>query len=158
MIETWNIYIRPDDFVWHLGDVFLGDETRGLATVARLNGHKQLITGNHDKVWPGHVDARKHQRAWLEVFESVQAFAKIKIGPKPGVVLSHFPWYGAGDHMVEERHSEFRLHDTEGRWLIHGHTHSEDRLDGERSIHVGFDAWGTPVKLETIREMMGLDN
>src|SRR5579872_446672 len=85
VISVWNSYVRPDDFVWHLGDVFLGDEVQGLALVARLNGAKHLVTGNHDKVWPGHVDARKHQRTWLQVFESVQAFAKIKIGPKTSV-------------------------------------------------------------------------
>lgn len=157
-ILTWNQYVRPGDFVWHLGDVLLGDEVRGLSLVRQLNGNKHLITGNHDKVWPGHFDARKHQKLWLETFESIQAFAKIKIGPKPSVLLSHFPWFGDGDgrRSLEDDYPEFRLHKGHDRWLIHGHTHTEDKLDGDRSIHVGWDAWHRPVSLDEIRELMGL--
>jgi calcineurin-like phosphoesterase family protein len=156
-ILTWNSYVRPGDLVWHLGDVFLGDEKSGLSLVSQLNGAKHLVTGNHDKVWPGHQDARKHQKSWLEVFESVQAFAKIRIGPKPTVLLSHFPPAGVydGRRPIERDYPEFRL--TPGdRWLIHGHTHSDVKLDGPKSIHVGWDAWHRPVSLEEIRELMGL--
>lgn len=39
------------------------------------------------------------------------------------------------------RQPQFRLPDL-GEWLIHGHTHSKERLDGPRSVHVGLDAWG----------------
>lgn len=158
VIEIWNSVVRPDDFVWHLGDVFLSDERSGLALVSRLNGAKHLITGNHDKVWPGHVDARKHQKAWFAVFDSIQAFAKIKIGPKPSVLLSHFPWAGDGDgrRSMEDDYPEFRLSRAHDRWLIHGHTHTEDRLDGDHSIHVGWDAWKRPVSLDEIKELMGI--
>ena len=90
--------------------------------------------------WPGHRDSRKHQRRWLEVFESVQAFAKIRLDGTT-VLLSHMPYLGAGDHTLEERHTQFRLHD-EGGWLIHGHTHQPERHDGKRSAHAGMDAWG----------------
>lgn len=160
VINIWNDIVRPDDFVWHLGDVFLGDERGGLALVSQLNGHKHLITGNHDKVWPGHQDARKHQRAWLEVFESIQAYAKIKVTGLPNsVLMSHFPWLGDGEgaREMEERYSEFRLSRTNvDRWLIHGHTHSQQRLDGPRSVHIGWDAWHCPVSLTEVKELMGL--
>lgn len=153
----WNEAVRPDDLVWHLGDVGLGNETRVLEQAARLNGRKQLVTGNHDPCWPGHRDSRKHQRRWLEVFESVQAFAKIRLDGRM-VLLSHFPY--EGDHTAEERHSQFRLRD-EGAWLIHGHTHQPGRLGPHprflsvaaaggpfggpqprgREVHAGLDAW-----------------
>ena len=157
VIERWNHIVRPDDLVWHLGDVGLGNETRVLEQAARLNGRKQLITGNHDPCWPGHRDSRKHQRRWLEVFESVQAFAKVRLDGRL-VLLSHFPY--EGDHTTEERATQFRLRD-EGEWLSHGHTHQQNRLglnpryltimgatDGEgitstrgREVHAGLDAW-----------------
>jgi calcineurin-like phosphoesterase family protein len=140
IIEEWNKVVRPDDLVWHLGDVGLGNETRILEQAARLNGRKQLITGNHDACWPGHRDSRTHQRRWLEVFESVQAFARVRLDGRP-VLLSHFPYLGAGDHTAEERGTQYRLH-SEGLWLIHGHTHQADQIDGLRSFHVGLDAWG----------------
>jgi calcineurin-like phosphoesterase family protein len=71
VIYRWNQTVRPDDLVWHLGDVGLGNETRVLEQAARLNGRKQLVSGNHDPCWPGHRDSRKRQRYWLDVFESV---------------------------------------------------------------------------------------
>lgn len=157
IISRWNKLVRPDDLVWHLGDVGLGSEARVLEQAARLNGRKQLIAGNHDLCWPGHRDARKYQRRWLEVFESVQAFAKIRLDGRM-VVLSHFPY--EGDHTADERAIQFRLRD-EGEWLVHGHTHQRNRLGpnarwlhiataggpfGEprprgREVHAGLDAW-----------------
>ena len=152
IIERWNKTIRRDDLVWHLGDVGLGNETRILEMAARLNGRKQLITGNHDSCWPGNRGARSRQRRWFEVFESVQAFARIRIDGRP-VLLSHFPYYG--DHTALDRHSQYRLKD-QGAWLLHGHTHSREKLgpfilpivtfDAEpvcqgRQLHVGVDAW-----------------
>lgn len=76
VIANWNAVVKPSDLVWHLGDAGLGSEARVLELAGRLNGVKHLIAGNHDRCWPGHRDARKRQRAWLEAFESVQAFAK----------------------------------------------------------------------------------
>lgn len=135
--QHWNELIRPDDFVWHLGDVGLGNEARVLEAAGRLNGHKHLITGNHDPCWPGHRDSRKHQRRWLEVFESVQAFARVRLAGQP-FLLSHFPY--DGDHATEHPCSQYRLRN-EGAWLIHGHTHQPDQIDGLRSLHAGLDAW-----------------
>jgi calcineurin-like phosphoesterase family protein len=171
LIYRWNQVVRRDDLVWHLGDVGLGSETLILEQAARLNGRKQLITGNHDRPWPGHRDSRKYQRRWLEVFESVQAFARIRLDGRP-VLLSHFPY--EGDHVGEDRATQYRLRD-EGAWLVHGHTHLPNRLgpdpryltvmgaDGEgittprgREVHAGLDAWdlrpaGEAAILDVIR-------
>lgn len=46
MIEKWNSRVRPNDKVYHLGDVTLN---RKLAIMLRLNGTKVLIKGNHDQ-------------------------------------------------------------------------------------------------------------
>ncbi len=175
IIGQWNRLVRPDDLVWHLGDVGLGNETRVLEQAARLNGRKQLITGNHDACWPGHRDSRKHQRKWLEVFESVQQFAKIRLDGET-VLLSHFPY--EGDHTDEDRASQFRLRD-EGMWLLHGHTHMKNKqpqhmhffwsasldetgqLTGDplprgREIHVGLDAWDlSPVSENALSAIKG---
>ena len=139
VIAAWNNLVRPADLVWHLGDVGLGNEARVLRQAARLNGNKHLIAGNHDPCWPGHRGSRSRQRKWLEVFESVQAFARIRLDGQ-SVLLSHLPYLGAGDHTLEERHTQFRLHD-EGLWLIHGHTHQAEQMSGPRSVHAGLDAW-----------------
>jgi len=46
MVENWNKVVRPQDKVYHLGDVAMN---AGLWHMSRLNGKKILIKGNHDK-------------------------------------------------------------------------------------------------------------
>ena len=46
MVKRWNETVRPNDKVYHLGDVVIN--RRALKTLGRLNGDKVLIKGNHD--------------------------------------------------------------------------------------------------------------
>ncbi len=46
MIERWNAAVRPKDIVYHLGD--FGADGREAALLAKLNGVKYLVRGNHD--------------------------------------------------------------------------------------------------------------
>lgn len=49
LIENWNAVVSPDDHVFVLGDVGFAGNTKLSAWIKRLNGHKFLIPGNHDK-------------------------------------------------------------------------------------------------------------
>jgi calcineurin-like phosphoesterase family protein len=49
MIKRWNERVKPGDLVYHLGDVGLTKEDKLKPIIARLNGKKILILGNHDK-------------------------------------------------------------------------------------------------------------
>ena len=46
MVEKWNSVVRPQDKIYHLGDVAMSKHH--IATVGRCNGHKRLVLGNHD--------------------------------------------------------------------------------------------------------------
>jgi hypothetical protein len=47
MVEAWNKMVKPDDKVYHLGDV--SNSTKVIAAIMpQLNGRKVLIKGNHD--------------------------------------------------------------------------------------------------------------
>jgi calcineurin-like phosphoesterase family protein len=46
MVNNWNSVVRPNDTVYHLGDVVIN--RRALQILDRLNGSKRLILGNHD--------------------------------------------------------------------------------------------------------------
>ena len=50
MICAWNSVVRPEDTVYHLGDLFLGDYRAFLEIRAKLNGDIVLVRGNHDRV------------------------------------------------------------------------------------------------------------
>ncbi|WP_280505785.1 hypothetical protein [Nocardia farcinica] len=102
-------------------------------------GIKHLVSGNHDETHPMRSRAHKRMRRWLDVFETVQSVATLRIAGQR-VLLSHFPYRDDpdGDHAPESRHAEWRMPDT-GQWLLHGHTHSHIQVRG-RQIHVGLDA------------------
>jgi calcineurin-like phosphoesterase family protein len=46
LVKRWNETVRPNDKVYHLGDVVMS--RKHLNTLYRLNGDKILIKGNHD--------------------------------------------------------------------------------------------------------------
>ena len=55
LIANWNAVVKPQDHVYHLGDVTMlrgsvhGKEAfQTIQLCQRLNGHKRLILGNHD--------------------------------------------------------------------------------------------------------------
>ncbi|MFE5790637.1 metallophosphoesterase [Rhodococcus erythropolis] len=161
------------DQVWILGDLTVGGraaEDRALAMlgVALAGRSLHLIPGNHDSCHPmANRNSHNRVRAFYEVFDSVQLFARRRIGAQK-VLLSHFPYWG--DHTDEDRGVQFRLQD-EGEWLLHGHTHNQERgpawdsstvwNDGERSkypnhkqVHVGWDAWGRLAELAELEEII----
>lgn len=149
--REWREAVREGDEVFVLGDIAVKNFDYALGIIACLPGVKHLIAGNHDPVHPCHNRAFKHQRRFLEVFESVNSTATLKIEGER-VMLSHFPF--TDDHSDPPRYVAWRPKDT-GQWLIHGHTHSEGRITGPREIHVGVDAWDLkPVPLSRIGEII----
>lgn len=152
IIKRWNRKVAPDDVVWVLGDIGMGNVDSYLEMMFCLNGTKHLISGNHDEVWPGHRDAHKHMAKWLQVFETIQPFARRRINGHD-VLLSHFPYGTETEHHEQGRYMQYRLRD-EGGLLLHGHTHGTERQHGHQ-IHVGLDAWDlTPVNEGTINKMI----
>jgi calcineurin-like phosphoesterase family protein len=156
IVERWVKRVKPEDTIWVLGDIVgkYQQTEYALDLLKTLPGTKHLIAGNHDSVSPIHREAWKHQRLYLEAFESVQAYARIRVCGED-ILLSHFPYLGTGaDHTADVRYPQFRLPD-EGTILLHGHTHSKGKFhvsDAETlQIHVGLDAWElAPVHLVVI--------
>jgi calcineurin-like phosphoesterase family protein len=158
LIDNWNDRVDDDDEVWHLGD--FSNESgmeQALGYLRQLKGHKRLITGNHDKCWPGKIFGWKFQRAYLDAgFEVVLPWAQIRIGSVK-VNLSHFPYMG--DHLVNDRDVEWRL-PVQAKPILHGHVHTKFRKSGNQ-INVGVDAWDfAPVSAATLEQLFlsGRDN
>jgi calcineurin-like phosphoesterase family protein len=103
LIRRWNEVVKPNDVVWHLGDVAFGK--KALALCARLNGSKRLIMGNHD-AYP--------TRRYLEYFSQVYgAFAC------DGYLLTHVPVHRQQLERVGW-----------GNGNIHGHLHTKRVMVG----------------------------
>lgn len=151
LIERWNKVVKPEDQVWHLGDVGMGPEMDILDMVGRLNGSKHLVAGNHDKCWAGERDAHKHQGLWMSFFDSVQSFARRRLDSNTNFLLSHFPY--VGDHTEQQRYDQYRLRD-QGLWLVHGHVHDAWKVQG-RQLNVGVDVWDfAPVHLDQVVDVI----
>jgi len=158
IIRRWNETVSPEDIVFHLGDIALGPIDKSLPKIARLNGYKVAVLGNHDRPFmrAGKADEIEWWGRYLEVFDEVWPWegGQVKIAGEIFDV-SHFPY--TGDHTPTDRHAEHRRED-KGFPLIHGHTHTTDRLtyssEGTPQIHVGQDAWDfRPVSEDEIMNL-----
>jgi calcineurin-like phosphoesterase family protein len=147
ILNKWSKQVHRDDTVWVLGDISSGRaeaEERALWMLWTLPGHKHLIAGNHDSVSSIHRNGYKKFRQFLNVFESVQQFARVRIEGED-VLLSHYPYEVSGDGpgRGDARYLEYRLPD-KGLRLIHAHTHHTDPYTGSltgREFCVSWDAW-----------------
>ena len=103
MINAWNERVKPTDKVYHLGDVVIN--RKAMKTLARLNGDKVLIRGNHDIF---------RDDEYREYFRELRAYHVMN-----GMILSHIPVHS----------------DSLGRFgvNIHGHLHS-NRVKKPRGV------------------------
>lgn len=129
--------LDADDVVWVLGDISSGKperEDRALSLLGHVPAQLHLIAGNHDSVSSIHRTGFKKQHEWLQVFDSIQQFGRIKLDGRQ-IMMSHYPYGRAGDGPGRSgaRYLEYRLPDV-GLPLIHGHTHQPEphmRLYGD---------------------------
>ena len=142
LITNHNAVVRPQDTVWFLGDFSFQKAPELLATLKRLNGHKQLILGNHDKI------LRSKPVAFLGrgLFESIDSYRRIDV-EKQTIVLFHY-----GMRVWDKAHH--------GSWHLYGHSHGT-LPPHNCSVDVGVDAaWitgaatYTPYSFEQIAEYM----
>jgi calcineurin-like phosphoesterase family protein len=94
MVRRWNDRVRPNDKVYHLGDAVIN--RKALKTLARLNGDKVLIRGNHD------IFRDDEYRMY---FRELRAYHVMN-----GMILSHIP-------IHPESLGRFGVN-------IHGHLHA----------------------------------
>lgn len=98
MVERWNAVVGENDKVYHLGDVAIGK--KDLKTLARLNGRKTLISGNHDC---------HNTKEYLKYFDNVRGYRVLNTQGGNRIILSHIP-------IDFEQRGRFSLN-------VHGHLH-----------------------------------
>lgn len=140
LIDNWNSVVSTNDITYILGDFAMGTIKDTLPLVAKLNGTKVLIPGNHDRCWYGIRQTEDKRTYWNSVYISAgfsgifPLLAGITIG-ETHVVLNHFPYHG--DSQDEDRYVNHRPIDS-GRWLLHGHVH-DAWVVRDRMFNVGVD-------------------
>ena len=127
IINNWNSVVRPNDIVYHCGDVVFAPATN-FHLISRLNGKKRLSLGNHDYA--------NLLSKYLTVFQQVSSIVEFD-----GGVVSHIPVHTS---------------QLEGRWKfnIHGHLH-DTVLDDDRYLNVCMENINfTPVSYDILKRYM----
>lgn len=128
IIKRWNAIVKPEDRVYHLGDVSMN--RNGLLLAARLNGRKVLIKGNHDN---------QKLKDYLPIFDDIRGVHKLN-----NFILSHVPVHPDQKYRFSGN--------------IHGHLHGKNVLLPDGSIdpwyisvsveHINF----TPITFEQLEK------
>lgn len=111
IIRRWNERVFPDDDVYVLGDLTLGDIEEGIRLIAKLNGYLHIMRGNHD--------TDKKVERYLELPNVVEVkYAEVLKYGKAVFWMSHYPTITAN-------------YDDDKPWVKHlvclfGHTHQTD--------------------------------
>lgn len=130
LILRWNTKVRPNDFVFCVGDFGFGSKQSLMQIFARLNGQKCLIKGNHDK------EATRLPWQWVKDYHEVdlEDFDK-------KIVMSHYAM-----RVWNKSHH--------GSLMLYGHSHGN--LPGNsQSLDVGVDVWDyAPCNLTDILSRM----
>ena len=85
IIKNWNELVKPEDDVYVLGDLVLGDTWHGLECLKQLKGHIHIVHGNHDS------DNRIEKYLRLSNVVEYCGFATIIKQGKQRFYLSHYP-------------------------------------------------------------------
>lgn len=125
LVDRWNSVVNKNDTVWHLGDVLFG--LGGFDVLAKMNGQKHLVMGNHD-----HYPTARY----LAHFKKLHGAAELK-----GYILSHIP--------VDE--GQFWRY----KGNFHGHLHSKSVPGSMSHFCVSAEHNNlTPLRLMTAIDMI----
>lgn len=123
LIERYNSKIGPEDTVLWVGDCFFTNKTDAKQIMDRLNGTKFVVLGNHDRNPGPMADIG---------FTIVMEECVLRIANRT-IRVKHYPY-------DDKRYPERAPKKIKDEMLIHGHTHSTEKINGNM-IHVGVDAW-----------------
>ena len=132
IVQNWNKTVKPDDTVYHLGDVIFYGSDKADALIQGLNGHKIVMRGNHDK--------GLHR---LKGYGFEEAYNNLQLTLSNGleVNLSHYPYK---EHYVDDPYFKPKLLARsladDGKWLLCGHVHEKWKKIN-KMVNVGVDVW-----------------
>ena len=131
LMDSWNEVVKPDDTVYHLGDVFFGDHAKFEKDFRKFNGNKRLVLGNHDNI---------------KYLASTNFFSRIYTDitlSDYGIFVSHRPSHES--QMYDYRNQKNLVN-------VHGHIH-RNPSPSERHYNVCVEQSNYyPVNLDTIVE------
>lgn len=137
MISKWNECVKPNDYIYHLGDVFFGDNKYfSKSIMPRLTGHIRLLLGNHD------------EGKYLSSFQNVKKIGSSRRFDEHGFVISHIPIHQFSRYV--HRTDSYQIN-------VHGHTHADDVVGHDANEYINICVEKTnyrPLNLDEIITMV----
>ena len=141
IVSRWNERVAPEDDVYVLGDLILGENEIGINYLRRLNGRIHVVLGNHD--------TPTRQAIYLEMPNIVEVEWAIMLPYKKyHFFMTHFPCMTG--NLEKETLKQMTLN-------LYGHTHQRSNFYEDRPYmyHVGCDSHDCyPVLLDDIIQEM----
>lgn len=128
-VKNWNEVVRPEDKVYHLGDVVIN--RKALPIMKRLMGKKRLIRGNHDI-----FDTMEY----LEYFDNVYGVRVLE-----DMILSHIPLHPESVTKRFKTNVHGHLHD---RAVLNSYGHVDSRYFSVCVERINF----TPIEITEVRQ------
>lgn len=138
IIKNFHSIITPEDDLYLLGDIFLGDLDAGMKLFHQLPGKIHLVWGNHD------INSRINEMSSSYNVVEVVGYAGIIKYKKYNFYISHFPTITANFDDCEKTIKRRIL-------SLSGHTHSKNIFESCNSYNVSVDAHNCfPVSIDKI--------
>lgn len=137
IVERHNSRVKPDDDVYVLGDLCLGNNEDGRYYISRMNGRLHVVYGNHDTA------ARRLMYSKMPNIVEAAPAIELKYN-KYHFFLSHYPCFTGNLEMQSLK---------QGVLNLYGHTHQKTKFYEDRPYmyHVGVDSSGCfPLPLDTV--------
>ena len=131
LIENWNNIVKPQDKIYHLGDVYFHSKTKNTehSVLQRLNGIKVLIVGNHDDI----KDPLLHK-----YFSQIYMWHHLK---KHNMIFSHVPLHPLSIPLRDETTN------------VHGHIHEKQSPTDAKYFNICVEHTNyAPVALEDLKK------
>lgn len=137
IVRRHNLLVLPEDDVYVLGDLMLGDNEKGIELIKQMNGKLHIAIGNHDTV--SRIELYKTLPNIVDI-QYVHAFKYRKYN----FYCSHYPTL-TGNLEAESLH-QVAIN-------LYGHTHQMNKFYEDRPymFHCGMDSNDCyPVNIDDI--------
>ncbi len=136
MIDNWNSVVKPEDKIYHLGDVYMGSQQNAATVLSKLNGKKRLVLGNHD-------DGR--DKLLQAVFKKISVW---RIFRDYGLLLSHIPLHESNISGIGKKNNGMQHAKLTN---VHGHIHQNKSPEGPYRCVCVEQTNYTPVNIDELR-------
>lgn len=130
LIDNWNSVVGKDDTVYFLGDFCLGKKDDVITFGRKLNGHKILVMGNHDRA----TETTLKEAGFETIYKKPTLIEFEEYGIT--ILFSHAP-------VFDPQYQHYN---------VHGHIHDELGNDAKHFCACMEQIGYTPILLEKIVE------